>query len=64
MGVGETFDPSKAVAAKTGSYVKHPAGAVHWDGAMDEEVVLQIVDFGPSETTPVSKEGGIFTSAK
>ena len=64
MGTGDEFDPSKAVAMPVGSYVKHPAGEVHWDGAKDEEVVLQIVGFGPSATEVMAKGGPMFGPAK
>jgi quercetin dioxygenase-like cupin family protein len=59
-GTGETFDPEKAVPLKAGSYMMHPARAVHWDGAKDEEVILQISGIGPGTTTPVRPEGGRF----
>ena len=52
-GVGEELDFNKAVPMKAGSYVLHPAKGVHWDGAADEEVVVQIIGEGPVETTPV-----------
>jgi quercetin dioxygenase-like cupin family protein len=64
MGVGEKFDPSTAVPMPTGSYVKHPAGAVHWDGAKDEEVVLQIIGEGPVTTDLVKKDAPMFGSEK
>ena len=52
-GTGPTFDPHKAVALKPGSYMFHPARALHWDGSNDnEEVVVQIFGVGPAETTP------------
>jgi hypothetical protein len=35
----------------------HPADGVHWDGAGDEEVVVQIVGEGPVETTPFGAAG-------
>ena len=31
----------------------HPANGVHWDGAGEEEVIVQIVGIGPVTTTPV-----------
>jgi hypothetical protein len=31
--------------------MKHPAGTPHFDGAKDEEVILQLVGIGPSQTT-------------
>ena len=57
MGTGDNFDPSKAVPLPVGSYAKHPAGGVHWDGAKDEEVVLQVVGIGPLTTELVWKDG-------
>ncbi len=52
-GVGEELDFNKAVPMNAGSYVLHPANGVHWDGAGDEEVVVQINGEGPVETTAV-----------
>ncbi len=57
MGTGDSFDPSKAAPLPVGSYAKHPAGGVHWDGAKDEEVVLQVVGIGPLTTELVWKDG-------
>ena len=52
-GTGATFDPARAVPLKPGSYMFHPAKALHWDGSnSDEEVIVQIVGLGPVETTP------------
>jgi quercetin dioxygenase-like cupin family protein len=52
-GTGDTFDPEHAVPLKAGSYMMHPAKAVHWDGsAGDEEVIVQVIGYGPSGTTP------------
>ena len=51
-GTGATFDPAKAVPMKPGSYMLHPARALHWDGSnSNEEVIVQIVGLGPAETT-------------
>lgn len=60
MGTGNDFDPSKTVPMPVGSYIKHPAGAVHWDGAKDEEVELLVIGPGPLTTELVSKDGPIF----
>ena len=57
MGTGEELDFNKAVPMKTGSYILHPAGAAHWDGAGDEETIVQIVGIGPVETVQVGPEG-------
>jgi quercetin dioxygenase-like cupin family protein len=64
MGVGEKFDPSTATPMPVGSYVKHPAGAPHWDGAMDEEVVLQVIGEGPVTTDLVNKDKPMFVQVK
>jgi quercetin dioxygenase-like cupin family protein len=66
-GTGEELDFNKAAPMKAGSYVLHPAGGVHWDGAADEEVVVQIVGQGPVETTQVGRSGapqGFWPKAK
>ena len=63
MGTGEQFDPSKAVPMPVGSFIKHPAGEWHWDGAKDEEVVLQIVGYGPSSTELLVKDSPMFGPA-
>lgn len=54
-GTGDELDFNKAHPVKAGSYVLHPAGKTHWDGAGDEETIIQIVGVGPVETTPVGK---------
>jgi quercetin dioxygenase-like cupin family protein len=58
MGEGDTFEPDKTVPLKAGSYARHPAKLHHYDGAKDEEVILQIVGYGPSGTTLVHPEQG------
>jgi quercetin dioxygenase-like cupin family protein len=51
-GTGSTFDPAHAVPLKPGSYMFHPAKALHWDGSnSDEEVIVQVFGEGPVETT-------------
>jgi quercetin dioxygenase-like cupin family protein len=51
-GTGATFDPAQSVPLKPGSYMFHPAKALHWDGSnSDEEVIVQVVGLGPLETT-------------
>ncbi|WP_296713365.1 cupin domain-containing protein [Rhodoblastus sp.] len=52
-GTGDKLDFKQARPVEAGSYVLHPAGGVHWDGAGDEEVVVQIIGVGPVETTAV-----------
>jgi hypothetical protein len=52
MGTGTTFDPNATVPAPAGSYVVHYGGKVHFDGAKDEEVVIQVWGMGPATSTP------------
>jgi len=56
-GTGPELDFNKAVPLKAGSYMLHPSGGVHWDGAGDEEVIVQIVGEGPVDTTQVGSPG-------
>jgi quercetin dioxygenase-like cupin family protein len=57
-GEGDTFDPDKTVPLKAGSFMMHPAKAHHFDGAKDEEVIVQIVGIGPSATNLVDPKQG------
>ena len=57
-GEGDTFDPDKTVPLKAGSFMLHPAKAHHFDGAKDEEVIVQIIGTGPSNTTLVDPKQG------
>ena len=43
---------------KPGSFVFHPANAHHYDGAKDEEVVVQVIGMGPVTTTMLDSERG------
>ena len=49
-GTDDSFDRDKTVPLETGSYMMHPAGAVHYDGAKDEEVIVEIKGIGPAST--------------
>jgi len=63
-GAGDTFDPDKTVPLPAGSYMKQPAGSHHFDGAKGEEVVIQIVGYGPSGTSFVRPQDGPTGSAR
>ncbi len=54
-GTGPELDFTRAVPMKVGSYVLHPAQGVHWDGAGDEETIVQIIGEGPVETTQLGE---------
>jgi hypothetical protein len=55
MGTGEKFDPDATVPVPAGSYVFHRAQRVHYDGAKDAEVVIQVWGIGPATSTPAEK---------
>ncbi len=52
-GAGEKLDPEATVPLPAGSFAVHTAGKVHYDGAKDEEVIVQISGIGPSGTNVV-----------
>ena len=58
-GEGDVYQPDKMIPIKTGGFMFHPAGFHHYDGAKDEEVVVEIVGMGPVQTvqTEVDEEG-------
>jgi quercetin dioxygenase-like cupin family protein len=62
-GTDENWDPATTVGLPAGSYMKHPAGAVHFDGAKDEEVIVQIIGEGPTSTTVLYPKEGDFGTA-
>jgi len=49
-------DREKMTALKPGSFVFHPAWGHHFDGAKDEEAIVQIMGMGPVRT--ISLSGG------
>jgi hypothetical protein len=63
-GTGDVFAPDQTVPLKPGSYMKHTAGMRHFDGAKDEEVIVQIAGVGPSATTRLRPELGNYTSIR
>ncbi|MFZ0212538.1 MAG: cupin domain-containing protein [Candidatus Acidiferrales bacterium] len=52
VGTGTKFDPNRTVAMPAGSFVTHFAKQAHYDGAKDDEAVLEIVGEGPATSTP------------
>jgi hypothetical protein len=51
VGWGEEFDPDSTFPIPAGSFVTHYGNQIHYDGAKDEEVLLQIVGIGPATST-------------
>jgi hypothetical protein len=56
VGTGTKFDPDSTVPLPPGSFVRHAAKQVHYDGAKDQEVMLQIVGDGPATMIPAEKK--------
>lgn len=52
VGTGNKFDPDRTVPMPAGTFVTHYGKQVHFDGAKDEEAVLEIVGEGPATATP------------
>jgi quercetin dioxygenase-like cupin family protein len=57
-GTGKDFDPEKTEPIRAGGFMLHPSGAAHYDGAKDEDVILQLAGVGPSGTTFIRPELG------
>ncbi|MEX0707348.1 MAG: cupin domain-containing protein [Woeseia sp.] len=56
-GIGPVQKLDTAVPLEPGSYMKHPAGAAHYDGAVDEEVIVEIKGMGPAPLIYVDSDG-------
>jgi hypothetical protein len=52
VGTGTKYDPNSTVAMPTGTFVTHYGKQIHYDGAKDEEAVLEILGEGPATATP------------
>ena len=52
VGTGNKFDPDRTVPMPAGSFVTHYGKQVHFDGAKDQDAVLEIVGEGPATATP------------
>ncbi len=56
VGTGTKFDPDQTVPMPAGSFVTHYGKHVHFDGAKDQEAVLEIVGEGPGTATPAESK--------
>src|SRR5579864_364994 len=52
VGTGGKYDENTTVPLPAGSFVTHVGKQVHYDGAKDEEAVLESVGEGPGTATP------------
>lgn len=57
VGAGPSGNKDATFPVPAGSLVVHHGNKIHYDGAKDEEVELQILGIGPSVTTNVDAAG-------
>jgi hypothetical protein len=55
VATGRKYDPDDMKPVPAGSFVTHYARQVHYDGAKDGDVVLEIVGMGPETATPAEE---------
>ena len=53
---GAKYDPAGFKPVPAGSFVVHAAKEIHYDGAKDEECILEIVGMGPATSTPAEEK--------
>ncbi len=58
VGTGPKYDPDSTTPMPEGSVVTHFGKQIHYDGAKDGEVILQIVGMGPATSTPAEQKPG------
>jgi len=56
VNTGAKYDPDGMKPIPTGSYVVHYGGQIHYDGAKDEETILEIVGMGPATSTSAEQK--------
>jgi hypothetical protein len=56
VGTGTKYDPDSTVAMPPGTVVTHYGKQVHYDGAKDGDVVLEIVGMGPATATAAEEK--------
>lgn len=54
VGTGSQYDPEGMKPIPAGSFITHFGKQVHYDGARDGEVILQIVGMGPATSTQIA----------
>jgi len=56
VNTGANYDPDGMKPVPAGSYVVHYGNQIHYDGAKDAEVILQIVGMGPATSTAAEQK--------
>jgi len=52
VGTGTKYDPDHTTPIPMGSFVTHTGKGIHYDGAKEADVTLQILGMGPATSTP------------
>lgn len=52
VGTGSKYDPDSTVAMHAGTFIRQTGKQIHYDGAKDEETVIEVVGEGPTTSTP------------
>jgi hypothetical protein len=53
----DVYNPDKMTPIHEGGFVFHPANGHHYDGAKDEDVIVQIIGMGPVKTINIPQAG-------
>src|SRR4051812_42950454 len=56
VNTGSRYDPAGMKPVPAGSFVTHYGKEIHYDGAKDEDCVLQIVGMGPATSTAAEEK--------
>ena len=56
VGTGDVFDPNNTVPMRAGTQVYHYGKQIHYDGAKDEDAIIQLTGMGPATTTPAERK--------
>ena len=62
VGSGPEWDSSNSIPVPAGSFMFHPANAIHFDGAMAADTEVQIIGMGPVKTIWTYPKEGRFGS--
>jgi len=52
VGTGTKYDPASTKPIPQGSFVTHTGKGIHYDGAKEADVTLEILGMGPATSTP------------
>jgi oxalate decarboxylase/phosphoglucose isomerase-like protein (cupin superfamily) len=56
VATGDVFDPNNTVPMRAGTQVYHYGKQIHYDGAKDEDAIIQLTGMGPATTTPAERK--------